>query len=664
MKIRSVKTKIVLWFASISVLGLLFLTLFVYLGINDTVKTMVDAYSSEILEGRAGQIGEWVSKNLLEVQLMADTSKIQSLKFDLISEALEKKRESIGEIFETLFVADKNGHYETADGEVYDISQRDYFREIMSGADYVISNPVVSTFSNKPIVVLAVAIKDNEGTAKGVMCGTIVLDTLSEIITAVNLGEGSYSFLVDGTGLIIAHPDKKLMMNTTMFDWEKAGYEGTAKIGNNMIAGKSGIELGKMPDGEKELIIYTPIPNTPNWSIGIVISFDSMYEASTKMLMFILSIVLAIIVVIVILSLMIGRNISKPVEKLSREVEQFGEGDLTVVFDVKSHDEIGRMAVSLNKMAKKMHDAMFLIHNSTDNVNTSAQELSNMAQQENSVAEQLFARAETVDANVQNTSASIEEVSSGIQEVAASAQDVSINSGDLANEISQTEKAVKNGQSVLDTQEIKMDTVGKQNALATQLVTEVAEKAKNVQQIVNTIASIAEQTNLLALNAAIEAARAGEAGKGFSVVADEIRKLAEDSKIASQNIATILNEINEKSDNANEAVKKTDLLFEEVHKGSSLLVEDFNKITRSMGSVSSKVELLMGAAQEQSASSEEMASAMDTSAKSMIEVSEQMRDISLNIKTTLESSEKMNLTAGELSTLAGQLEQLIEQFKL
>jgi methyl-accepting chemotaxis protein len=196
------------------------------------------------------------------------------------------------------------------------------------------------------------------------------------------------------------------------------------------------------------------------------------------------------------------------------------------------------------------------------------------------------------------------------------------------------------------------------------LVTEVAQKATNVQEIVRTISSIAEQTNLLALNAAIEAARAGEAGKGFAVVADEIRKLAEESKSASQNIATILNEMDESSDHANEAVKSTVDLYEELNKGTMTLIRKFDEITKSIGIVNDRVESLMGTAEEQSASSEEMASAMDTSAKSMIEVSEQMEEISTGVKTTVESSEKMNTTAEELNDLSKQLDDLVKQFKV
>lgn len=209
-----------------------------------------------------------------------------------------------------------------------------------------------------------------------------------------------------------------------------------------------------------------------------------------------------------------------------------------------------------------------------------------------------------------------------------------------------------------------MQTVGEKNKTATNLVMTVAEKATNIQEIVNTISSIAEQTNLLALNAAIEAARAGEAGKGFAVVADEIRKLAEESKQASTNIANILLEIDEGSGNANEAVKKTVEYYNELNEGTRILVEEFDKITGYMVNVNNKVESLSGAAQEQSASAEEMASAMDTSARSMASVSEEMEQITTGVRETAESSERINETAVNLNTLASKLSDMVDKFKI
>jgi predicted PolB exonuclease-like 3'-5' exonuclease len=104
MKIKSIKWKIVLWFVSISVLGLTFLTLFIYMGISDTVEEMVDNNSGEIIEGRAAQISEWIGKNLKAVEIMANSETVISLDFEKIPDYLNKRKDAMGKNFTTTLV--------------------------------------------------------------------------------------------------------------------------------------------------------------------------------------------------------------------------------------------------------------------------------------------------------------------------------------------------------------------------------------------------------------------------------------------------------------------------------------------------------------------------------------------------------------------------------
>jgi len=312
----------------------------------------------------------------------------------------------------------------------------------------------------------------------------------------------------------------------------------------------------------------------------------------------------------------------------------------------------------------KIRTAMTSINKASDSINAASIDLAAMAEEGSSISEELTSQAESIDCNVQNTSASIEEVTSGVEEVAARAQYVSKSSQELAEKAEEAEQAVNIGTTELGKQEQKMILVSEQNDTTAEIVKSVAEKANNVQEIVFTISSIAEQTNLLALNAAIEAARAGEAGKGFAVVADEIRKLAEESKHSSTNIASILNEIDNGAGKASGAVSKTITLYDDLNAGAANIAGEFEKITKSIKSINNEVESLTGSAEEQSAAAEEMASAMDTSSKSMVDISEQMTDITTGAKQTEESATKMNITAEELSTLSQNLEELVGKFKI
>ncbi len=669
LEIKSIKTKLLLYFIPITVVVLVAAAFVIGLIARNRTTELTENLTTEIVMASNMSVEEWLVGLRNELDNLAITNVVKSMDPEQFVPRLKTVIEQNKGLYETAFVAFPDGKAYTETAAEVNINTRDYFIKIIrNGADFAISNALLSNATGNPVFVVAVAVKENNKTV-GLLGITVTLNELAEKLNQIKIGKEGYIFLADGTGLTISHPDEKMIMSLDMTDTKKDGFVGLEEAGIRMTKGESDIVSYARPNGERYTLVFQPVAHTPNWSMGAAIPQTQINETSNQILMVIIISFVIIIAVIVVISIFVGIVFSNPIKELAKVVLRISDYDLTHDENskldkyVKQKDEIGQMINGLVKMQENLVSLIKKVDEEAKSMSTASTNLAAVSEEQSASAEELSSQSQSVESNVQNTSASIEEVTSGVEEVAASSQDVSKNSQELANDIENTEKSVKLGQKELEIQRQKMEEVDHQNDSTQEIVTTVAQKANNVQEIVNTIANISQQTNLLALNAAIEAARAGEAGKGFAVVADEIRKLAEESQSASANIAKILNEIDEGSDQANEAVKKTVTLYKDLRESNKNVVEQFEKITEYMETVNSRVEALMGAAEEQSASAEEMASAMDTSAKSTSQISEEIEQMSTAIEQQSSGAQQVTESAEELSRLAEELEKEIGKFK-
>jgi methyl-accepting chemotaxis protein len=162
---------------------------------------------------------------------------------------------------ETYFLADPTGRAPTTLGNVADISDRGYFKEIMSGAkDAVVSDPLVSRATGQPIFVIANAVKDQSGKT-GVRGATVLLSTASDMAGSIKMGENGYGWIVDGTGLILAHPNKDLVMKLNALKSGEAGFKKLDEVARRMVRGE--VARGEMtrPDGVPFFVFGAPVPN-------------------------------------------------------------------------------------------------------------------------------------------------------------------------------------------------------------------------------------------------------------------------------------------------------------------------------------------------------------------------------------------------------------------
>lgn len=398
------------------------------------------------------------------------------------------------------------------------------------------------------------------------------------------------------------------------------------------------------------------------------VNADDVYKSSAGMADRTAEIFLIIIIFAIsisgVLSILVTISIISPIKKLQKNIELFGKGDFTVAFAQPGRNEISSMSVSLQNMADSLKKIFLGVRDTTKLVDTSSDELSAIAEQTKEGLENTDHAVEVFDKNVQGTTASIQEVTSSVQEVTAAlmnitklhqellskAEDVSVRSSDGTVGIEKIVELANNSvQSSIET---------------AHTVRSLAEKSEKIGEIVQNINAIAEQTNLLALNAAIEAARAGEAGKGFAVVADEIRKLAEESKKTTSNISDILNDIKSGVLQAQNATEKTVENGKEVDKKAKNVAENFVGINKSVNEIKNSFQDLSASSQEVSASAQEISAAMDTANVSMTKIAEEIQNINQTLDSQVQSANSVSDMSENLSKLSDSLLNKIENFKV
>jgi methyl-accepting chemotaxis protein len=386
---------------------------------------------------------------------------------------------------------------------------------------------------------------------------------------------------------------------------------------------------------------------------SVITSLDT--TASSSMMILIITFIGALTIGIVFYILII-RSVSKPLATIAKEAETVGRTlDFSQRFSIQGKDEIGQMSTNLNTMMQSVrgpfHDMMdyakkvskgdltvqfkeqaqgdvLTLRNSIQEMVTS---LSDIVRAIKHNTHTMASSAEELSSSAEEVNASMEEVSSTIQQVATGSQNTAKDSENMITQVKQANDSSSQGQHAAQDVSQKMQLIKTTTQEGAERISALGEKSKEIGHIVDTIDQISEQTNLLALNAAIEAARAGEAGRGFAVVADEVRKLAEESGNATQQISSLIKGIQGEIDSAVTSMNENSRQVEEGSAGVQQAMQAFDVLPEVIASVTKSAEAVSAIAQESASSSEEVSASIEEVTSSMQQVasaSQQMADIS------------------------------------
>ncbi|WP_025028475.1 methyl-accepting chemotaxis protein [Caldalkalibacillus mannanilyticus] len=381
----------------------------------------------------------------------------------------------------------------------------------------------------------------------------------------------------------------------------------------------------------------------------------------------VLSAALSILMIVMILiTFIILYKKIKPLALVSHQLEALAnnEGDLTMRLPVNGKDEIGKISSSFNAMLESLHALIKEVQQTSLEAYSYSKELDHNALEAVSSSHLTTDAIQEISTGVQVQHTNSKELVKVMDEMAIGTQSIAQNTSSVSDASSEMLKEAEAGHKLIQNTVQQIKSIRYIVKDSVDITNKLGERSKEVEQIVLLIQEIANQTNLLALNAAIEAARAGEHGRGFAIVADEVRRLAEQTAGATNNIAqliqtiqndstssiTHMNKINTEVENGMSLIDQTGIAFEKI-------LEPIRKVAIQMEEISATTQQLSASAEEVTASVEDMSAITEESADRTQQVTNQTKD-------QLERFQEMSNSAKVQSQLSQRLQDLVSRFKL
>ncbi len=593
----------------------------------------------------------WINRTLTMLETQRDTIQYEDMEVPAMMDYVRHTAGQNDAYPAGLYVALTDGtlyHSSFVPGPDYDPLGKTWYQDGIKSDAFMFGDTYLDEDSQSYVVGASGVLKSRDGSVRGVAAADVSLDSISQIVSQVQIEDTGGIFLVDTrTDTIIGHKDKTI--TGQILSQMKDGMYAYAS--QQIRSGKAGLSLYENT--------YIQVANVPgcDW---MAVAYVSRAEVLEELLQLTASMLLvagvAILVLIILVVIQVRRVIGRPVKELSMVATQIAEGQLNQTIHYLSRDELGVLADDFNRVTVRLRDYVIYITEIAEKLReiasgnlafTLENEYSGEFQKIKAALDEI---SRSLNAAMGQLQAASRDVAAGAEQVSAGAMTLSQGSTEQAAEVDtlaehisavsdSVHKIAKGAQEAsLISQQVKTGILSSNEKMQnmTVVIQRISEKSTEIHKIVKTIEDIAFQTNILALNAAVEAARAGSAGKGFAVVADEVRALAGKSSAAAQETTVLLSQTVASMDEGVRAAQDT---------ADSML-----KVVNHADEMSKLIDGIANYTKEQDANTEE--------------ITRGIQQISTVVQTNVSTAEASAAASEELSGQALMLRELVAKFRL